>query len=88
MAEPEIVLDTHGVQHPSGLWADRNGALGPFRPGVGPRSDPDGWFPTGPALGERLPDIVAPAHTGDIVDVHALRAGRPAVMVFYRSAVW
>ena len=88
MATGEIELETYGVQHESGLWADKHGALGPFQPGVGPRSDPKDWFPTGPDIGERLPDIVAPSHTGETVDVHALRSGGPAVVVFYRSAVW
>ena len=39
-------------------------------------------------IGTRLPDIVAPDHTGATIDVHAARAGGPAVVVFYRSADW
>ena len=88
MSERQIERATHAVRHESGLWADEFGALGPFRPGVGPRSDPKGWFPTGPEVGERLPDVVATSHTGGTVDVHELRDDRPAVVVFYRSAVW
>ncbi len=80
--------DPVAVRHESGLWEDEYGLLGPAKPGVGPRQDPLGDFPTGPALGERLPDIVAPSHRGQPVDVHADRGGRPAVVVFYRSAVW
>lgn len=78
----------HAVRHPSGMWEDAYGALGPAKPGLGPRQDPTSEFPTGPAVGERLPDIVAPDQHGDLVDVHTDRAGRPAVVVFYRSAVW
>lgn len=72
----------------SGMWEDEFGALGPVRPGLGPRQDPTGEFPTGPGIGSRLPDIVAPNQHGEIVDVHADRGERAAVVVFYRSAVW
>lgn len=62
--------------------------IGPYKPGVGPRSNPHREFPTGPDIGQRVPDILAPSHTGEIVDVHELRGDGPAVVVFYRSAVW
>ena len=78
----------HAVRHESGYWEDRYGALGPAKPGLGPRQDPVGPFPTGPEVGAALPDIVAPGHRGERIDVHRDRAGRPAVVVFYRSAVW
>jgi hypothetical protein len=42
----------------------------------------------GPVLGSRLPDIRLPDQTGKIVDLHAVRADRPALVVFYRSARW
>ena len=45
-------------------------------------------FPTGPALGERLPDFTLPNQRGEPVDCHADRGGQGAVVVFYRSAVW
>ena len=45
-------------------------------------------FPTGPALGERLPDFTLPNQHGEPVDFHADRGGQGAVVVFYRSAVW
>lgn len=75
-------------QTDSGFWEDEFGFVGPIKPGIGPRSNPAGWFPTGPEIGERLPSIVARAHTGEIVDVEKARAGRPGVVVFHRSAVW
>ncbi len=77
----------HAVRRETG-WEDRFGAIGPAKPGLGPRQDPVGDFPTGPAPGERLPEIVATADSGEVLDVEADRAGRPAVVVFYRSAVW
>lgn len=86
--ERTIERQLEGHQLPSGKWADVDGFVGPFRPGVGPRSDPVGWFPTGPEIGERLPAIVARATTGGRLDVEAHRAGRPAVVVVFRSAVW
>lgn len=45
-------------------------------------------FPTGPALGERLPEFTLPNQHGEPVDFHAHRGGQGAVVVFYRSAVW
>ena len=45
-------------------------------------------FPTGPALGERLPDFTLANQHGELIDFHADRDGHAAVVVFYRSAVW
>jgi hypothetical protein len=45
-------------------------------------------FPTGPAIGERLPDFVLPNQRGEQVDFHADRSGHKAAVVFQRSAVW
>jgi hypothetical protein len=49
-------------------------------------SEPD--FPTGPAIGERLPDFVLPNQRGEKIDFHADRDGRQAAVLFQRSAVW
>ena len=38
--------------------------------------------------GAAFPDVVLPDQTGTIVDLHQARAGRRAVVVFYRSAEW
>lgn len=70
------------------LWLDVHGFPGPKKPGDGPRRDPVGNFPTGPEIGAVLPDIVAQNHDGEMLDVHAHRAGKPAAVVFFRSAVW
>ena len=48
---------------------------------------PDG-HPTGPEVGEKLPDFVLPNAFGEPVRLHEARADRPAVVVFFRSAVW
>lgn len=44
--------------------------------------------PTGPEIGERLPDFSLPDHAGHVVHFHADRAGSKAAVLFYRSAVW
>lgn len=45
-------------------------------------------FPTGPAVGERLPGFELPNQDGELIDFHADRGDSKAVVVFYRSAVW
>lgn len=51
-------------------------------------------FPTidfsriGPSIGERFPDLALPDQHGQSVDLHAERAGRRALVLFYRSARW
>lgn len=42
----------------------------------------------GPEVGQPFPEIRLPDQTGAVVDVHEARAGRPALIVFYRSARW
>ena len=54
----------------------------------GRRYPADHDFPTGPAVGELLPEFELPNQDGDLVDFHAHRGDSKAVVVFYRSAVW
>src|SRR5262249_48039679 len=42
----------------------------------------------GPKVGSRLPDIRLPNQAGRLVDLHAERGHRRALVVFYRSARW
>ena len=44
--------------------------------------------PTGPEVGQLLPDFELPNAQGRLVNFHRDRAGRKAALVFYRSAVW
>ena len=81
-------LQTEGQKTGRNTWLDHLGFEGPLQPGTHARSDPAGEFPTGPAVGEKLPDIVAPDSRGQLIDVNEARHGGPLVMVFYRSAVW
>ena len=80
-------METIGTQTKTG-WRDRDGFVGPIQPGNGPRSDPRGDFPTGPEVGERMPDVVTRTADGAAFDLHAHRGDRPAIFVFFRSAVW
>ena len=45
-------------------------------------------FPTGPDLGEALPEFSLQNQHGEMVDFSAHRADSRAVVVFYRSVVW
>ncbi len=85
----EIKVDKRGG--PVGgtkYYEDAEGFAMPPAPGSGPRRIPLGEFPTGPEIGTRLPDVVATDPRGRRVDLHPDRDGRPAVLVFTRSAVW
>ncbi len=42
----------------------------------------------GPKEGQRFPDVRLSDQTGALVDLHEQRAGRRALVVFYRSAEW
>ena len=81
--------ETRSTPNPNGRgWIDHLGFLGPVKPGSGPRNDPTDDFPTGPGLGDPLPNIVTSDSDGRLIDLHTHRDGRPAVVVFFRSAVW
>ena len=45
-------------------------------------------FPSGPDVGERLPEFTLPDQNGAPIDFHEHRGASKAVVVFYRSAVW
>jgi peroxiredoxin len=42
----------------------------------------------GPRVGDRFPDLRLPDQAGALIDLHAARRGRGALVVFYRSARW
>ena len=80
-------LETRGTQAEKG-WRDHDGFIGPIRPGTGPRSDPRGDFPTGPAVGEHMPNVRCSTAGGTSFNLQEHRDDRPAVFIFFRSAVW
>ena len=89
MTDHGLAMETTSTEAADGRgWVDHLGFQGPLKPGTGGRRDPKGEFPTGPEVGTVLPDIVAIDDAGRTVDVHRDRAGGPAVVLFYRSAVW
>ena len=67
-----IERDQHGFDAPAPLGHPARASL------------PTG-HPTGPAIGERLPDFSLPDAYGERIDYEV---GRKSVVVFYRSAVW
>ena len=82
-----IEIETQAEQTEHG-WRDADGFVGPVRPGNGPRTDPRGDFPTGPALGDTLPNFQCLDVEARPFDFHEHRGDSPAVVVFFRSAVW
>ncbi len=84
----KIEVDKRGGQIGEHQWEDADGYVMPLPAATGPRRIPLGDFPTGPEVGAKLPGVVAVDQHGRKVDLHADRGGRPAVLVFYRSAVW
>ena len=45
-------------------------------------------FPTGPEVGERLPEFTLPNQSGEMIDFHKNRGDAKSIVVFYRSVVW
>ena len=84
----QIQRDTRGAELGPNQYEDAEGYLAPLAAGSGPRSNPLGEFPTGPAVGERLPDVVTSDSDGRIVDLHHDRESQPVVLIFTRSVVW
>lgn len=80
-------IETEGTKVDNG-WRDRDGFVGPIQPGLGPRSDPKGEFPTGPDVGHLMPEVHCNTADETLIDLHRHRMNRPAIFIFYRSAVW
>ena len=52
------------------------------------RMPPTEQFPTGPAIGELLPDFTLPDQAGVMRTFHETRGSDRALVVFYRSTRW
>ena len=74
--DPESRIDEYGIFVP--VPASHPGRRFP--------ADMD--FPSGPAVGERLPDFELPNQHGELVDFHQDRGSAKAAVMFQRSAVW
>ena len=74
--EPGTTTDDHGITF--GLPVSHPGRRYPT----------SHEFPSGPEVGERLPEFSLPNQLGRMVDYHADRGDSKSIVVFYRSAVW
>ena len=83
--QPE--METQATQAKHG-WRDQDGFIGPAKPGNGPRSDPRGAFPTGPEIGDVMPNVRCNTADQALFNLYQNRGQRPAIFIFYRSAVW
>jgi predicted homoserine dehydrogenase-like protein len=85
----EIVKGAHEGMKP-GEKTDDMGITVPVAPVDFParRYPASEEFPTGPAVGEKLPEFQLPNQNGEMVDFHASRGDSKSIVVFYRSAVW
>ncbi len=45
-------------------------------------------FPTGPAVGQLLPDFTLPDQNGNKINFTTARQGKRAMVIFHRSARW
>ncbi len=70
-----VERDEHGFDAPAPLGH-------PGRTGL-PKN-----HPTGPEIGEPLPDFTLPDAHGNSVNYNKSRGSSKSVVVFYRSAVW
>lgn len=82
-----IEMETQAEQVADG-WKDEAGFVTVFQQGSGPRANPKGEVPSGPAIGARMPDVRCVDSFGKPFDLHHDRAGRPAIFILQRSAVW
>lgn len=87
-AEENKVLGVHEVLDPDAI-TDDFGITAPVpisHPGRRYPSTDD--FPTGPDIGESLPDFTLTNQHGEAVNFNEDRDGSRAVVVFFRSVVW
>ncbi len=76
MENPKSTTDEYGITVP--IPADFAARRFPAEEG----------FPTGPAVGDAMPDFELPNQDGEVVSFQKVRGGKKAAVVFYRSAVW
>lgn len=85
---PDTVRPAHDSLEPGTRTDDLGITIGIPVEHPGRRYPASHEFPTGPAIGERLPAFSLPSQHGRLVDYHADRGSSKSVVVFYRSAVW
>lgn len=85
----EPVKGAHEDLAPGATTDDLGITIGGFPASHPARRYPAGYdYPTGPDIGERLPDFRLSNQNGKQVDFHQDRGDSKAIVVFFRSAVW
>ncbi|HTT76119.1 MAG TPA: hypothetical protein VMF50_09095 [Candidatus Binataceae bacterium] len=69
-------------------YYDEFGFYSPMPLSRAARREPGKDFPTGPGIGEPLPNFRLPDQFGRQLDLDIARQGRKAIVVFHRSAYW
>ncbi len=85
---PDPVRPAHEGLEPGARTDDLGITVGIPASHPGRRYPASHEFPSGPAVGERLPEFSLPNQAGQIVDYHADRGDSKSIVVFFRSAVW
>ena len=86
--EPALIKPAHENLEPGTQTDDLGVTLGIPASHPARRYPASEEFPTGPEIGERLPEFSLLNQWGRIVDYHADRGDSKSIVVFYRSAVW
>jgi len=86
--EPALIKPAHENLEPGTQTDDLGVTLGIPASHPARRYPASEEFPTGPEIGERLPEFSLLNQEGRIVDYHADRGDSKSIVVFYRSAVW
>jgi hypothetical protein len=86
--EPTLIKPAHENLEPGTQTDDLGVTLGIPASHPARRYPASEEFPTGPEIGERLPEFSLLNQEGRVVDYHADRGDSKSIVVFYRSAVW
>ena len=80
--------DQSASDYDVGSSEDTFGFVGPGPSDFPTRRLPDATFPTGPAVGEHVPEFQLRNQRGELIDFPAALGGNHAIVTFNRSAVW
>jgi len=86
--EPEPIKAAHENLEPGTMTDDVGVTIGIPASHPARRYPASEEFPTGPEIGERLPEFSLLNQEGRLVDYHVDRGDSKSIVVFYRSAVW
>ena len=86
--EPDPIKPAHENLEPGTMTDDVGVTIGIPASHPARRYPASEEFPTGPEVGERLPEFSLLNQEGHLVDYHADRGDSKSIVVFYRSAVW